>query len=181
MRFRETELPGAFVVELSPHADERGSFARAFCEEEFAAHGLPSRFPQCNISRNTARGTLRGMHYNAAPHAESKLVRCTSGSIWDVIVDLRPGSPTRFRWLGVKLSAQSGDALFVPEGFAHGFLTLRADSEVFYMMGRSYLAGAARGFRWNDPRIGIRWPEPPRVLSGPDRSWPDFDEASFDG
>jgi dTDP-4-dehydrorhamnose 3,5-epimerase len=181
MRFRETELAGAFVVELSPHADERGFFARTFCEEEFAARGLPARFPQSNLSRNGRAGTLRGMHYNSAPHREAKLVRCTSGAIWDAIVDLRAGSPTRLRWLGLELTAESGDALFVPEGFAHGFLTLQDSTDVSYWMGRSYVAGAARGFRWDDPRIGIRWPRPPALLSGRDAGWAAFDEATFDG
>jgi dTDP-4-dehydrorhamnose 3,5-epimerase len=181
MRFRETALPGALIVELERHRDERGFFARSFCEEEFAAHGLPVRFPQSNVSRNSRAATLRGMHYNAAPHAEAKLVRCTSGAIWDVIVDLRRGSPERFRSVGVQLTAESGDALFVPEGFAHGFITLRDETEVLYMMGRAYVAGAARGLRWNDPRLGIAWPMAPAVLSDRDASWPGFDEASFDG
>jgi len=181
MRFRETELPGAFLVDLEPRADERGSFARAYCEAEFAAHGLPTRFPQCNISRNDRAGTLRGMHYNAAPHREAKLVRCVSGAVWDAIVDLRPGSPTRFRWMGVELSAERGEALFVPEGFAHGFVTLRDATDVFYQMGRAHVPGAARGLRWDDPRIGIRWPRPPAVISERDRTWPDFDEGAFDG
>lgn len=181
MRFSETELPGAFLIELEPKADERGSFARVFCEDEFAAHALPTRFPQWNLSRNTRAGTLRGMHYNAAPHREAKLVRCTAGAIWDAIVDLRPGSPKRFRWLGLELSAERGNALFIPEGFAHGFVTLREGTEVFYQMGAAYALGAARGLRWNDPRIGIRWPVRPTVINERDRTWPDFEEAAFDG
>jgi len=181
MRLHETELPGAFQVELERNADSRGFFARTFSEEAFAAHGLPTRFPECNLSRNDRKGTLRGMHYNAAPHREAKLVRCNSGKIWDAIVDLRPGSPARFRWIGVELSADRGDALFVPEGFAHGFITLADDTDVFYMMGRSYAGGAARGLRWDDPRIGIRWPVSPEIISERDRTWPDFDEAAFDG
>ncbi|HTO99673.1 MAG TPA: dTDP-4-dehydrorhamnose 3,5-epimerase [Myxococcales bacterium] len=181
MRFRETALAGAWLIELERHADERGFFARSFCEQEFGAHGLPVRFPQCNVSRNRLEGTLRGMHYNAAPHREAKLVRCTAGAIRDVIVDLRRGSPTRFQSLAVELTAEGGDALFVPEGFAHGFLTLAGESEVFYMMSRAYVPGAARGLRWNDPRLAIRWGREPRVLSGKDAAWPDFDEASFDG
>jgi len=181
MRFSETELPGAFLIELEPTADERGSFARVFCEEEFGARGLPTRFPQWNLSRNTWAGTLRGMHYNAAPHREAKLVRCTAGAIWDAIVDLRPGSPKRFRWLGLELSAERGNALFIPEGFAHGFVTLREGTEVFYQMGAAYAPGAARGLRWNDPRIGIRWPVHPTVINERDRTWPDFEEVAFDG
>jgi dTDP-4-dehydrorhamnose 3,5-epimerase len=181
MRFQETDLAGAFRVELSPHVDERGFFARAFCEDEFAAHGLPTRFPQCNLSRNTRAGTFRGMHYNLAAHRESKLVRCTSGAIWDAIIDLRPGSSTRLRWLAVELSAERGDALFVPAGFAHGFVTLREGTDVLYMMDRSHVPDAARGLRWNDPRFGIPWPLTPVVISERDRTWADFDETSFDG
>ena len=181
MRFVETALPGAFLVQLQPHVDGRGFFARAFCQDEFAAHGLPARFAQCNLSRNTARATLRGMHYNAAPHREAKLVRCTSGAIWDAIVDLRPSSPTFLRWIGVELSSESADALFVPEGFAHGFVTLREGSDVFYQMSVPYAPGAERGLRWNDPRIGIRWPLDPAVISDRDRGYADFDEAGLDG
>ncbi len=181
MKFRETELAGAFVVALEPHADERGFFARTFCEEEFAARGLPTRFPQANLSRNLRRATLRGLHYNAAPHRESKLVRCTAGAIWDAIVDLRPASPTYLQSLGVELTAESGDALFVPEGFAHGFITLRDQTDVEYLMGSSYVAGAARGVRWDDGRLGIRWPLPPEVISLRDRELPLFDAAVFDG
>ena len=181
MKFQPTSLAGAVLVELSPHPDERGFFTRTFCEQEFEDHGLPSRFPQANLSRNTRRGTLRGMHYNAAPHGEAKLVRCARGSIWDAIVDLRAGSPTRLRWLGVRLSAAQGNALFVPEGFAHGFVTLEEETDVEYLMGRSYVAEAARGFPWNDPRIGIGWPVQPEVIGAKDLSWPPFDEARFDG
>jgi dTDP-4-dehydrorhamnose 3,5-epimerase len=181
MRFHPTQLSGAVVVELSPHPDERGFFARTFCEEEFAAQGLPARFPQSNLSRNTRRGTLRGMHYNAAPYAEAKLVRCARGAIWDVIVDLRKGSSTRLQWTAIELTAAAGNALFVPEGFAHGFLTLEDDTDVEYLMGRTYVAEAARGFPWNDPRIGIRWPAEPALIGARDREWPPFDEARCDG
>jgi dTDP-4-dehydrorhamnose 3,5-epimerase len=181
VRFLPTELPGAVVVRLDPAADERGFFARTFCEDEFARHGLPVRFPQANLSRNARAGTLRGMHYNAAPHSEAKLVRCTSGAIWDVIVDLRRDSPARFRSFAIELTAESGDALFVPEGFAHGFVTLRDGTDVSYLMGRSYAGGAARGFRWDDPLFALRWPREPAVISDKDRAWPAFDEARFDG
>jgi len=181
MRFIETDLAGAFLVEIEPQGDERGFFARAFCEDEFAARALPTRYPQCNLSRNSRARTLRGMHFNAAPHREAKFVRCTSGAIWDAIVDLRAGSPTRFRWFAVELSAERGNALFIPEGFAHGFLTLRDETDVFYHMSAPYTAGAARGIPWDDRRIGIRWPAQPAVISDRDRTWPDFDEASFDG
>jgi dTDP-4-dehydrorhamnose 3,5-epimerase len=174
MRFHTTRLPGAILVTLAPHTDERGFFARTFCEEEFAAHGLPVRFPQTNLSRNTKRGTLRGMHYNASPHEESKLVRCSRGAIWDVIVDLRPGSPTRLQWVAAELTAHGGEALFVPEGFAHGFITLEDETDVVYLMGKSYVADAARGFPWNDPRVGIQWPLKPEVIGAKDLSWPEL-------
>lgn len=181
MLFEETELAGAFVIELDRKPDERGFFARTFCEREFAEHGLPVRFPQCNLSHNSRRGTLRGMHYQAAPHGETKLVRCVRGAIYDVIVDLRRSSPTRLRWIGVELSAENGRALFIPEGFAHGFLTLGDEADVFYHMGAFYVADAARGLRWNDPAIGIRWPSPPALIAARDASYADFDPARFDG
>ncbi|HKU39027.1 MAG TPA: dTDP-4-dehydrorhamnose 3,5-epimerase family protein, partial [Polyangiales bacterium] len=151
MIFQATRLPGAQLIELERRGDERGYFARTFCEREFAAHGLPVRFPQCNASFNALAGTLRGMHFNAAPQREAKLVRCTRGAIYDVIVDLREGSPTRFQWLGVELSEDNGSALFIPEGFAHGFLTRADKTEVFYHMSAFYSADVARGVRWDDP------------------------------
>jgi dTDP-4-dehydrorhamnose 3,5-epimerase len=181
MVFRETKLAGAVVVDLEPRSDDRGFFARAFCEREFAEHGLPARFPQCNISRNKRARTLRGMHYNAAPHRESKLVRCVSGAIYDVIVDLRAGSPTRFEWIGVDLSGENGRALFIPEGFAHGFVTLEDATDVFYHMGDFFHGDVARGARWNDPRFGIAWPVQPLVIADRDATYPDFDAERFDG
>jgi len=179
MRFEATPLDGARVIELDRHADERGWFARTFCEDELAAHGLPTRFPQCNLSSNRRAGTLRGMHVNVAGHWESKLVRCVRGAVHDVIVDLRPGSSTRHRWYGTELSAENGRALFVPEGFAHGFLTLVDDCDVHYHMGASYVPDAGRGFRWDDPTFGIEWPAPPVLLSERDATYPDFDPATF--
>jgi dTDP-4-dehydrorhamnose 3,5-epimerase len=181
MIFRETKLAGACVIDLDPRSDDRGFFARCFCERELAEHGLPTRFPQCNLSRNKRAGTLRGMHYQAAPHRESKLVRCVAGAIHDVIVDLRPGSPTQLQWIGVELSADSGRALFIPEGFAHGFITLADDSDVFYHMGDFFRAEGARGVRWNDSRFAIEWPMVPSVIAERDATHPDFDPASFDG
>lgn len=181
MIFNETELKGVFVIELQAHADERGMFARTFCERELAEHGLVTHFPQCNLSRNTRRGTLRGMHYQAAPHGEVKLVRCVRGAIFDVVIDLRPGSATHGKWLGVELDAASGRALYIPTGFAHGFLSLTDDSDVFYMMGSFFVPGAARGLRWNDPRFGVAWPAAPQVISERDASYPDFDPAAYDG
>jgi dTDP-4-dehydrorhamnose 3,5-epimerase len=181
MLFNETTLSGAFIVEIEQHSDERGFFARTFCEREFEAHGLPTRFPQCNLSRNTHGGTLRGMHYQAAPLWEAKLVRCISGAIWDVIIDLRRDSPTRFRSIGVELSAANARALFVPNGFAHGFVTLSDDSDVFYHMSEFFRPNGARGLRWDDPRFDIDWPMQPRVISDRDATYPDFDPQTFDG
>ena len=168
MIFHETALSGAFLIDLEPHVDTRGFFARSFCSGEFAAHGLASVFVQSNISFNAERGTLRGMHWQTAPHAEAKLVRCTAGSLWDVIVDLRPGSPTRLVWAGFELDARRRRLLYVPEGFAHGFITLESATEVFYEMSAPYVADASRGFRWDDPGIGIVWPLPPQRISDQD-------------
>jgi dTDP-4-dehydrorhamnose 3,5-epimerase len=181
LKYTETPLAGAYVIELERHGDERGFFARTFCERELAAHGLPTHWPQCNLSRNARAGTLRGMHYNAAPHSEAKLVRCTRGAIFDAIIDLRATSATRDRWFGVELSDQEGNALYIPEGFAHGFVTLRDETDVFYHMGRFYEGGAARGLRWDDPRFGVVWPVRPTVLSERDRTYPDFDPGAYDG
>lgn len=174
MIFKETGLAGAYVIELDVRADERGSFGCTFSSEEFAAHGLPSHFPQHNLSRNHRAGTLRGMHFNVAPFAEAKLVRAQSGAIYDQIVDLRPGSPTRFRSFGVELTANAGNALFVPAGFAHGFITLADDSDVFYLMSQLYRADAGRGFRYNDPHFGLVWPRPAEIIAPRDESYPDF-------
>jgi dTDP-4-dehydrorhamnose 3,5-epimerase len=181
VRFVETPLAGACVIELEPMSDSRGFFARAFCEREFEAHGLPVHWPQSNLSRNAGMETLRGMHFNAANHEEAKIVRCVSGAIWDVIVDLRPQSPTRLRWHGVKLSAPEGNALYVPEGFAHGFITLADGTDVFYQMSRFFEPSAARGFRWNDPRVGIDWPIMPTRMSDRDRTYPDLNPERPDG
>jgi dTDP-4-dehydrorhamnose 3,5-epimerase len=177
----ETELCDAFRIELEPHSDERGFFARSFCQREFEARGLAGRFVQGNLSFNHRRGTIRGMHWQAAPHAEAKLVSCTAGAIYDVIVDLRPASPTHLRWIAVELSANNRSMLYVPEGFAHGFQTLRDDTEVFYLMSEFYVPEAGRGFRWDDPRFGIPWPEELTVISDRDRRLGFFDPASFDG
>ena len=181
MLFRETPLVGAYVIELERRVDERGFFARTYCDRELAEHGLPTHWPQCNLSRSARAGTLRGMHYNAAPHSEAKLVRCARGAVFDAIVDMRAGSPTHLRWFGVELSDEAGNALYVPEGFAHGFVTLRDDTDVFYHMGKSYQPGAARGLRWNDPRLGIVWPVTPAVIADRDRDYPDYDPQTFDG
>jgi dTDP-4-dehydrorhamnose 3,5-epimerase len=180
VRFEPLPLPGAFRISLEPREDERGFFARTFCEEEFARHGLPTRFPQQNLSRNLRAGTLRGLHFNAAPHGEAKLIRCTAGALWDVIIDLRAGSPTRLRWFGAHLTAERGDALFLPAGFAHGFLTLEDRTDAAYLMGSAYAPGAARGIRWDDPALALPWPREPAVLSDQDRAWPLLEEALRD-
>ena len=177
MRFTEAPLAGAWVVDLDRIADERGSFARTFDRTEFESRGMDPAVVQCNTSVNTRAGTLRGMHFQAAPHGEPKLVRCVRGAVYDVIVDLRPESPTHRQWFGVELSADSGRALHVPVDMAHGFQTLEDDSEVLYMMGREYVAEAASGVRFDDAAFGIEWPDPPsggRVISERDASYSDY-------
>ncbi len=173
MRFVETPLPGAWVIELEEIEDERGWFARTFDAEEFRARGLNPDVVQCNASFNRRAGTLRGMHYQAPPHGESKLVRCVGGAIFDVAVDLRDGSPTYRGWHGVELSAENRRAFYIPAGLAHGFQTLADDSEVLYQMGDPYVPEAARGVRWDDPALGIAWPAPDgeRVISEKDRAY----------
>lgn len=172
MKFLPTPLAGAFVVELVRMEDERGFFARSFCQDEFRALGLNPSITQCNISWNRRAGTLRGLHYQERPHEEAKLVRCTRGAVWDVVVDLRDGSPTRLRWHAVELSARNRLALYVPEGFAHGFQTLQDDTEVLYQMSESYRPDLARGVRWDDPTLGITWPVSDPVISERDRTYP---------
>jgi len=175
MKFLPTALPPLTIIEPEPITDERGLFARTWCREEFRAHGLDSDLAQCSVSANRRRGTLRGLHYQVAPRAEAKLVRCTAGAIIDVALDLRPESPTRGRWLAVALSARDRRMLYIPKGFAHGFQTLEDDTEVFYQISESYDPACARGVRWDDPAFAIRWPEAPgRILSARDASYPDF-------
>lgn len=174
MRFSPTPIPGAVVVEPEPRADERGFFARTFCVEEFRAHNLNPRLVQCSVSFNRRRGTLRGMHWQAAPREEAKLVRCSHGAIFDVIVDLRPDSPSFRRWFSVELSAANRLMLHVPEGVAHGFLTLADDTEVFYQMSEHYAPECARGARWNDPAFGIVWPDGDKIIHPRDAAYPDF-------
>jgi dTDP-4-dehydrorhamnose 3,5-epimerase len=173
--FRETKLPGAYVIDLEPHRDERGFFARAWCQREFEDRGLNPRLVQCNISYNERRGTLRGMHYQAPPHEEAKLVRCTRGRLYDVIIDLRPDSTTYTQHVGIELSASNRRMMYVPEGFGHGFLTLEDDTEVFYQMSAFYEPDAARGVRWNDPAFDIDWPARVEHMKERDRSYPDFE------
>jgi dTDP-4-dehydrorhamnose 3,5-epimerase len=177
MRFIETELKGAFVVELELLEDERGYFARTWSQEEFDSRGLNSKLVQCNSSFNKQLGTLRGMHYQIPPHEEAKLVRCTAGAIYDVIVDLREDSPTRSKWIGVELSARNRLMVYVPEGFAHGFQTLEDNTEVFYQVSAYYHQESARGVRWDDPAFGVDWPLGISVISERDRSHPFLDAA----
>ena len=174
MIFTKLALDGAFLVELKKIEDPRGFFARAFCQREFEQHGLNPRLVQCNISFNPARATLRGMHYQRAPFAEVKLVRCIRGGIYDVIIDLRRDSPTYRQWQGVELTAGNRRMLYVPEGFAHGYLSLTEDSEVFYQVSEFYAPGSEAGIRWNDPAFAIKWPVEPRVISDKDLAHPDF-------
>jgi dTDP-4-dehydrorhamnose 3,5-epimerase len=177
MIFTETELKGAFVIEPEKEEDERGFFACTWCRKEFEAHGLNPSLAQCSASYNKRKGTLRGMHYQIAPHAEAKLVRCTRGAIHDVILDLRPGSPTFKRWVSLKLTAENHRSVYVPEGFAHGFQALEDDTEVFYQISDFYHPESACGVRWNDPAFGIEWPLEVSVISRKDASFKDFDRA----
>jgi dTDP-4-dehydrorhamnose 3,5-epimerase len=177
MRFTELDLPGAYLIDLEPHQDSRGFFARTWCQREFAAQGLVTQFVQGNLSFSRTAGTLRGMHYQVPPHAEVKLVRCTRGAIHDVIADVRPESPTYRRWAGVDLSAAGHRMLYVPTGFAHGFITLEDDSEVTYQVSAFYAPGCERGIRFDDPALAIRWPRAVTVVSDKDRAWPDYAPA----
>lgn len=164
MIFTETKLRGAYLLDLDKHEDERGFFARAWCVDEFKKHGLNQHLVQCNISFNKRRGTLRGMHYQGEPYEEAKLVRCTRGALYDVIIDLRRDSPTFKEWFSVELTAQNHRALYVPEGLAHGFQTLVDNTEVFYQMSEFFHPECARGIRWDDPAFGIRWPLPDSLI-----------------
>lgn len=174
MKFIQTALPAAFLVEPEPIADERGFFARTWCAEEFEAHGLNPRLAQCSISFNRRKGTLRGMHYQVAPFEEAKLVRCTRGALYDVVLDLRPASPTYLQHVTAVLSAQNRSMLYVPEGCAHGFQTLEDDTEVLYQMSVPYAPECSRGVRWNDPAFAIRWPADERTIIERDNSYPDY-------
>jgi len=177
MIFTPTPLGGAYVIDLEKRGVERGFFARVFCEKEFAQHGLATHFVQVNNSTSAQKGTLRGMHYQLAPAAETKLVRCIRGSLYDVILDLRKGSPTFGQSFGAELSAENRRMMYVPKGFGHGFITLTEDTEAFYFVDEFYAPQQERGVRWNDPRFKIRWPIEPTVVSEKDSKWRDFDEA----
>jgi dTDP-4-dehydrorhamnose 3,5-epimerase len=174
MKFLETRLKGVFEIHLEPKCDDRGFFARSWCQREFESAGLNPKLLQCNVSFNTKKGTLRGMHYQEAPHQETKLVRCTRGAIYDVAVDLRRDSPTFKQWAGAMLSADNRNMLYIPEGCAHGFLTLEDETEVLYQMSEFYKAELGRGVRWNDPAFGIVWPGEVWVIAERDRAYPDF-------
>jgi dTDP-4-dehydrorhamnose 3,5-epimerase len=172
MRFAKTPVMGAFVIELDAHADSRGSFARAYCENEFTKSGIEFRVVQANISRNPRKQTLRGLHYQATPHGEAKIVQCVHGRIFDVAVDLRADSPTYRGWAGIELSPDANRVFYIPAGCAHGFLTLEDDCDIFYLMGQPYVTGAGRGVRWDDPAFGILWPLQPIEISERDATYP---------
>ena len=174
MIFTETPLPGAYIVDLELRTDDRGFFARAWCQDEFEQQGLNTRIVQCNMSYNHSVGTVRGLHYQKPPHAEVKLIRCTRGAIWDVIVDLRPDSATYKKWFGTELTAENRRMLYVPENFAHGYITLEPGTETFYQVSEFYSAEHEAGIRWNDPAVAITWPTEPVVLSDKDAHHPAF-------
>ena len=177
MKFYQTKLPGVFEIHVEPIYDERGCFGRSWCQREFESHNLNPSLVQCSISFNTRKGTLRGIHYQAAPSPETKVVRCTKGAIFDVALDLRPSSPTYKDWFGVTLTAENRRMLYVPEECAHGFLTLEDETEVFYQMSEFYNPELARGVRWDDPAFRIQWPSEVKVISERDRTYPDFQPA----
>jgi dTDP-4-dehydrorhamnose 3,5-epimerase len=179
MRFEETKLCDAWLIEAEPARDERGFFARTFCAREYAGKGLTTQFVQNSTSHSNVRGTLRGMHFQRAPHGEIKVVSCLRGALWDVIIDLRPGSPTYLQWQGFELSAANQRQLYVPEGFAHGFQTLCDDTRAGYLISAFYMPEAAAGVRHDDPAFAIEWPLPVSVISDKDRSWPDFVATAY--
>ncbi|MDY7055159.1 dTDP-4-dehydrorhamnose 3,5-epimerase [Limnospira fusiformis] len=179
MKFTETQLKGAYIIELEPIQDERGFFSRSWCQKEFSERGLNSNLVQCNISFNRHKGTLRGMHYQAKPHEEAKLVRCTMGAIYDVIIDIRPDSPTFKQWVAVELTAENRRMLYIPEGMAHGFETLTDNTEVFYQMSEFFYPDSARGLRWNDPTFAIQWLGTHFIISKKDNSYNLFVESKL--
>jgi dTDP-4-dehydrorhamnose 3,5-epimerase len=177
MKFSETDLPGAFVIELEPFHDDRGFFARGWCQSEFEKAGLVNKVCQVNVSFNKVAGTLRGMHYQIPPHCETKLIRCVRGALYDVIIDLRAGSTTHGQWFGIELSAENRKMLYVPEQFAHGFITLADETEATYQVSEFYTPGSERGIRYDDPRFAIEWPAAVKVISEKDQNWDDFTET----
>jgi len=174
MIFKELNLKGTFIIELEKRIDERGFFARTWCRKEFEAYGLVKEMVQANVSFNRKKGTLRGMHYQVAPYEEVKLVRCTRGAIYDVVIDLRLDSPTYKQWVGVELTSENYKMIYVPENFAHGFITLQDNTEVTYLVSEFYSPGSERGIRYNDPAFGIKWPIPVSVISEKDKNWQDY-------
>ena len=174
MIFKETKLKSAYVIDIEKKIDERGFFARAWCQKEFIDNGLESNLAQVNVSYNKVKGTLRGMHYQIAPYQEVKIVRCTKGAIYDVIIDLRAESPTFKKWIGVELTSDNYRLLYVPEDFGHGFQTLVDNTEITYQVSQFYSPGAERGIRWNDPVLEIDWPLEPSAISDKDKNWPDY-------
>jgi dTDP-4-dehydrorhamnose 3,5-epimerase len=172
MKFTKTSLAGLWVIDLELREDERGFLARTFCENEFSAQGLNTRWPQCNLTLTKSRGMIRGMHFQSSPRAEIKLVRCAAGAIFDVAVDVRPNSPTFGKWEGFELNSQNRRMLYIPGGFAHGFQCLADNSEVFYQMSEFFFADLSRGVRWNDPTVAIKWPLPEPILSERDKNLP---------
>lgn len=179
MKFTQVTIPGVWVIDVEPREDARGFLARTYCEQEFAAHGLNTHWPQCNITLTKHRGTIRGLHFQADPRPEIKLIRCAVGAIWDVLVDVRRNSATFGKWEAFDLTGQNRRSLYVPGGVAHGFQCLQDNSEVFYQMSELYFPELARGVRWDDPQIGIRWPLPNPVLSDRDRALPLLADAAF--
>ena len=177
MRFEKTPIPDVYLIDLEKRGDDRGFFSRAFCANEFGEAGLCNQFVQMNNSLTATRGTLRGMHFQLAPHAETKLVRCIRGSLWDVVLDVRQGSATFGQWFGETLTAENRRMMYCPKGFAHGFITLEDDTEVLYLVDAFYALDAERGLRWNDPKFKIQWPIEPVVFSDKDQQHPDFDPA----
>jgi dTDP-4-dehydrorhamnose 3,5-epimerase len=175
MIFTETKLKGAFIIDLEPREDQRGFFARTFCQKEFEEHHLNNKIAQTNISSNKKRGTLRGLHMQLSPYQESKIIQCIRGSIYDVILDMREGSETFKQWISAELNAENHKMLYVPEGFAHGFITLEDDTEVSYFINQFYTPGSEKGFRWNDPALNISWPIAPQIISEKDQSFPLID------
>lgn len=180
MVFTETKLKGAYLIDLERLEDERGYFARSWCQREFLAQGLDPKTVQCNVSFNKKKGTLRGMHYQLPPFSEAKLVRCTRGVLYDVIIDLRPDSPSFLQWIAVELTAENSRMLYIPKGFAHGFQTMEDDTEVFYQMSEFYAPESARGVRWNDPLFKINWPDAERTISAKDQKYEDAKPALFE-
>jgi dTDP-4-dehydrorhamnose 3,5-epimerase len=175
MFFNETRLKGAYIIELEKIVDDRGFFSRVWCQKEFQTHGLNPNIAQCNLTFSVNKGTLRGLHYQIAPHSEVKIVSCIRGKIYDVIVDLRPKSPSYLQWMSFELSSDNRKMIYIPENFAHGYLTLIDDTEVFYQVSQFYSTGSECGIRWNDPSVNIKWPKVSNlILSEKDREWPDF-------